>query len=893
MKLNEKYEDYLLKKASREGGRDFRRYTNTIFNAIAKEPDITKRKIQKITKQTPLNYSSYLNFIDTSLAVAPIVNYITQPEDIRKNEVTRGLKAQIQRLIKNSNIDIKNHRQTVDRAYSIMAGVKQGEKSQVHQDFTSFLNTIAPERERIMSEARDRLRENTKLFKNSLTNEMFKDYKDYLDLGFSKQDAIDKMLADNRIKNDHKIKRYLETEAHEDYEKAKISNAEANGFKYKYWRSQRDGRVRHTHMILDGQIKKNDEPFKVGKSLGMYPGDSSLPLDERINCRCSTEFAFVPRGTRQGYELPRKVKPPEIAEDVLEDLEKEEKKVDYLKDDSVDNKTLLERQKNYADKLLKSKKRKKDKLWIKDDENYQGAFLQLDKILPDFLNLAGKESRHEIEIDGVTHILEIGFNSKDELGNKHDLVARLSVEGLKYGNSFERLNIENIYREGDKFYYSSAELGDFLVAETDMRMEDYILEEKATYKGITPQFYNSITGEVTINPLAQHKTELSKYKFQGDDVDEEDIDTLPTLLNYRKRENELLWARIRLEDNGEIYNLENPVEKRMADYTKVVVEATLDKNEFAMRVPNNEVLVDILSDGRFKNIQETGKGYGLSDVDLRNSVSKRMFGTPDANMYGEKIQDSDFERYGYLADRDIERELNAGDKLTVNQYGNVLVTFRKENLAQRTTFTMGDSFQFATRPNFSGKSVSQRELPDDVPQPVTNVNPQFISIDGFSMTRSYAYETLEDVIEKQAEQKARETGQRVNAELEALNGIEDLTNFHSNMFTFKNTAPSYIELQYHGELTLRDIKDITMPLDLLQTEPGQVPTMFDYASRGKGYTVAQLKRIKTAQEQNGFELFGTYVEKTGEKDRFGINVYKTKRVKLDVNELLNEIDKLN
>ncbi|GAF75877.1 unnamed protein product, partial [marine sediment metagenome] len=55
------------------------------------------------------------------------------------------------------------------------------------------------------------------------------------------------------------------------------------------WQSRKDDRVRPTHVKADGQtVKGTTEPFTVGDSLLMYPGDTSLGADmaEIIGCRC-------------------------------------------------------------------------------------------------------------------------------------------------------------------------------------------------------------------------------------------------------------------------------------------------------------------------------------------------------------------------------------------------------------------------------------------------------------------------------------------------------------------------------------------------------------------------------------------------------------------------------
>lgn len=52
------------------------------------------------------------------------------------------------------------------------------------------------------------------------------------------------------------------------------------------WTSRRDDKVRLSHHDADGQIRNLDEPFIVGSSLLMRPGDPAAPIHETANCRC-------------------------------------------------------------------------------------------------------------------------------------------------------------------------------------------------------------------------------------------------------------------------------------------------------------------------------------------------------------------------------------------------------------------------------------------------------------------------------------------------------------------------------------------------------------------------------------------------------------------------------
>lgn len=54
------------------------------------------------------------------------------------------------------------------------------------------------------------------------------------------------------------------------------------------WRATLDGRTRHEHRLLDGQVRAIDEPFEVDGEEIMFPGDPSAPGHLIWNCRCRT-----------------------------------------------------------------------------------------------------------------------------------------------------------------------------------------------------------------------------------------------------------------------------------------------------------------------------------------------------------------------------------------------------------------------------------------------------------------------------------------------------------------------------------------------------------------------------------------------------------------------------
>jgi uncharacterized protein with gpF-like domain len=60
-----------------------------------------------------------------------------------------------------------------------------------------------------------------------------------------------------------------------------------SGVNQKQWLSQRDGRVRESHDLVDGQQVAINQNFDVMGVALDFPGDPAGPPEEIINCRCT------------------------------------------------------------------------------------------------------------------------------------------------------------------------------------------------------------------------------------------------------------------------------------------------------------------------------------------------------------------------------------------------------------------------------------------------------------------------------------------------------------------------------------------------------------------------------------------------------------------------------
>ena len=98
---------------------------------------------------------------------------------------------------------------------------------------------------------------------------------------------------------DFRVDRIVNTELHDLSENTTYNQHLLYGFTHKTWNTQKDARVRDgkqkgsraNHVAMHGKTIPIDKKFNVvGGGKGAYPGDPSLPPNQRINCRCYLTF---------------------------------------------------------------------------------------------------------------------------------------------------------------------------------------------------------------------------------------------------------------------------------------------------------------------------------------------------------------------------------------------------------------------------------------------------------------------------------------------------------------------------------------------------------------------------------------------------------------------------
>lgn len=123
------------------------------------------------------------------------------------------------------------------------------------------------------------------------------------------------------------------------------------------------------------------------------------------------------------------------------------------------------------------------------------------------------------------------------------------------------------------------------------------------------------------------------------------------------------------------------ISQETQDKATATLSKMFDQFEFSTRT-NPKFLEDIVFE-HYKTQFETGSSDGAYDPLYRSGVGSRLFGYD-----GKTLGKTEHEKYGYLSDT-VEEECRSGGG---SGYGSLRITWKKDALDGRVTYTLGDSF---------------------------------------------------------------------------------------------------------------------------------------------------------------------------------------------------------
>ena len=102
-----------------------------------------------------------------------------------------------------------------------------------------------------------------------------------------------KRISDEYYTSNDRAEVTAENEANTILNFEDFKDALESGKKYKTWITERDDRVRDTHVVMEGVTIPIDDYFTVGDSYMLYPKDTGngASMEEISNCRCSIPYS--------------------------------------------------------------------------------------------------------------------------------------------------------------------------------------------------------------------------------------------------------------------------------------------------------------------------------------------------------------------------------------------------------------------------------------------------------------------------------------------------------------------------------------------------------------------------------------------------------------------------
>ena len=290
--LIEKYENEFIDYVETKLDKRYMRWFNNAWGKMSDEGELTKDKINKIVDDIPIKRDEYLKIIFTSYMIAMATQFIdTDKAEGKQADNLRPF------LPIAAAVSLTNPKKATQDLHNLSDAVVRNDDGRLddrlkkgYQGSKRFFNT---NREILQKHAKstfvERQRSHKKI-KKGFVDDVWNSYQKKSDEIKPSRKMIEEIAQEKSPQDRYRVKRIIDTEAHEDLESGKRTAAKQSGLRTKTWVTQQDSKVRDTHQKVHNKTLPIDKKFKVGKGKAMYAGDPNLPVGERVNCRCTLRY---------------------------------------------------------------------------------------------------------------------------------------------------------------------------------------------------------------------------------------------------------------------------------------------------------------------------------------------------------------------------------------------------------------------------------------------------------------------------------------------------------------------------------------------------------------------------------------------------------------------------
>lgn len=240
------------------------------------------------------------------------------------------------------------------------------------------------------------------------------------------------------------------------------------------------------------------------------------------------------------------------------------------------------------------------------------------------------------------------------------------------------------------------------------------------------------------------------------------------IIPYNEQVNDVLMYIKRTEN---VSLTQSDAEKFVKKYLTDLIQ----ENQYSFRC--SSTVFGLFSDDKMKNQLETGTSGGADNAGLRQDITSTFFA-----MESGELSSSEHENYGYLS----SKKLDYANNTNTGGYGQIQVNLRKDAMQGRVTCTYGDSMN-----HMANCTSSSAEDPD------------FASV---------GYQSKAAVLIAAINYQFSSTSMEITS---ALRSSEQ------SQFGSGYKKAEYLELQYHGDVTIADVESVTVPIPAISVKKGE------------------------------------------------------------------------
>lgn len=235
--------------------------------------------------------------------------------------------------------------------------------------------------------------------------------------------------------------------------------------------------------------------------------------------------------------------------------------------------------------------------------------------------------------------------------------------------------------------------------------------------------------------------------------------------------------------------------KEAEEYIEKYMAEILSQGEYRFRC--SPMAFDAIANEKMKTQMETNTSGGLNNQGMRKAFTQRKFGcSSDEGPAETRLSTTEFENYGYVASTNAAREVDS----FVSGYGMVSVQLSKEAMKDRVSCVFGDSLDNRkhTQPSLASQPSAA------------------------SCNRAVQEALLNLACDRYKLENPKSSADPQLAVLRAIDYIKNRAKiFDKNDVSTR--LPGYFELQFHGDVTARDMESVSIVITRLYVPDSTAP----------------------------------------------------------------------